>query len=228
MQTTVVEYKDAGCSVTVYDLYDTYHNTAPIDDQEDQEEEFGALATSIKPRRISTGTSTLHSSTSAGTQTNALQSETFSSGSNLITPQGSGSPPPKPTGLKTHDTSEAQMERLCKLDSMVDNLFVMERAVVQNAYHIKHCQYRGLKDLYLMPQTDGGMFERSSSLNMGPSVSRLWAYECALTRGLAVTCMTWNPADQDILAVGYSQNAFAATGKGVILYLMGFVNALPH
>ena len=39
MQTTTVEYKDQGCSVTAYDLYDTYHGTQ-IKKDEDQEEEF--------------------------------------------------------------------------------------------------------------------------------------------------------------------------------------------
>ncbi|XP_034091989.1 WD repeat-containing protein 78 isoform X3 [Gymnodraco acuticeps] len=47
-------------------------------------------------------------------------------------------------------------------------------------------------------QSDGG--EGSSS---SPTLERLWAFSCELTRGHNITCMAWNKDNQDILAVGY-------------------------
>ena len=46
-----------------------------------------------------------------------------------------------------------------------------------------------------------------------PYVALLWRFECAETRGRSVTCMGWNPKDNDLLAVGYG--AFNGTDPGV-------------
>ena len=87
--------------------------------------------------------------------------------------------------------------------------------------YLKHKTFisRGLENLQLLPPSlrpeDEDLDPDSLDMGaLGPSIFRLWAYECPLTRGYAVTCMKWNETEQDILAVGYSQNAFASTGKG--------------
>ncbi|KAI4793720.1 hypothetical protein KUCAC02_032536 [Chaenocephalus aceratus] len=83
----------------------------------------------------------------------------------------------------------------------------MERIVLTNVFQPRLAAYRQLPiledpDSTVKPgieeQSDGG--EGSSS---SPTLERLWAFSCELTRGHNITCMAWNKDNQDILAVGY-------------------------
>lgn len=63
-----------------------------------------------------------------------------------------------------------------------------------------------------------------------PEMEKLWTYRCDLTRGRNVSCMAWNQANQDLLAVGYGQFEFsvpnpadttgpdASSAEGLVLF----------
>ena len=52
------------------------------------------------------------------------------------------------------------------MESMVNNLFVMERAVVQNAFHLKHCQYRKLDPLQLLAPSLRARYEDEDEVKL--------------------------------------------------------------
>lgn len=49
-------------------------------------------------------------------------------------------------------------------------------------------------------------------------LERLWSYYCPLTKGRNVSCMVWNKANQDLLAVSYGQFDFADQRDGLIAF----------
>lgn len=46
-----------------------------------------------------------------------------------------------------------------------------------------------------------------------PRMEHLWEWSCALTAGKNVSCMAWNKANPDLLAVGYGSNSFASASN---------------
>lgn len=226
MQTTNVAQHDIGVSATTYDMFDTYKAAkVAAETEEETEEEFGMV--SATHTRVS-GTNDSSSAGSTAMDQSAIDgnSRVINASvddlakSNLITPQitpqSSGSPPPSVNGNESTISlkNAAEMDRLSNLDSMKENLFIMERIVVQNVYHPKQYVYRGIDIKFGYGIQELSELMESNSLKITPNISRLWAYDCASTRGLAVTCLTWNKCNQDILAIGYNENN--GKGKGLV------------
>lgn len=234
MQTNPVLTVDEGCMATNWDLYDTYNTTEEVEEGDEVEDDLMTFTTTnpnnkaLSLKTSSVGSfdtaSRISQSVSAANMTASYLSESslLSAGSGLHEESDSGSILGRAGSAV--DTSYLQMEKLMKLDSFKENLFIMERTVVQNQYHTRQAAYRGFSDLKLfsvvdkvLSQEEGeGEKEENEIQPIGPNMSRLWSYECSLTRGMTATCMVWNKVNHDLLAVGYSKNGFTENGKGLI------------
>ena len=218
MQTTPVETIDQACMATNWDLYDTYNKSEEIAECEDGDEDIMLYATdTTKKVGSSKSTSTnvttsILSQTATGNLSSSVMSESsiFSTSSVAVEESEEGSV------TAAVDVTAVQMEKLMKLDSFNDNLFIMERTVVQNQYHSRQAAYRGLSDLKLFYAVDNLLTVEEETQPIGPNISRLWSYECSYTRGMSATCMVWNKDNHDLLAIGYSKNGFAENGKGLV------------
>ena len=82
-----------------------------------------------------------------------------------------------------------------------DALMAAERIVIQNLYHQKQLQYRDTN-----PKPEDANAE---SKGRGAKLEELFKFECDLTKGRTVTCMSWNKFNPDLLAVGYGQFEFS-------------------
>ncbi|KAJ4938435.1 hypothetical protein JOQ06_003054 [Pogonophryne albipinna] len=103
--------------------------------------------------------------------------------------------------------TEANSQLILLSETFEKSVLVMERIVLTNVFQPRLAAYRQLPiledpDSTVKPgiegQSDGGKGNSSS-----PTLERLWAFSCELTRGHNITCMAWNKDNQDILAVGY-------------------------
>eukprot|EP01135_Chromosphaera_perkinsii_P001570 Nk52_evm40s207 gene=Nk52_evmTU40s207 len=108
-------------------------------------------------------------------------------------------------------------------------LRVLENMVNQNSYHSSQAIYRDMLDLdeeYLEEGKEGdtedlqkdGTAKSVAVLEPTtlPALEMLWTYNCNLTRGRNVSCMTWNEKNPDILAVGYGQFEYTDQRDGLI------------
>ncbi|GMF18650.1 unnamed protein product [Phytophthora lilii] len=102
---------------------------------------------------------------------------------------------------------------------------IVERAVQQNVYHQQHVRYRDFPTLEAVepaseppnvvvpalgmgfPTTIGA--GRSDSTSNGTKsiqeLEELWAFRCELTQDRTVSCLAWNTANEDLLAVSYAR-----------------------
>ncbi|KAG3114599.1 hypothetical protein PI124_g6690 [Phytophthora idaei] len=103
---------------------------------------------------------------------------------------------------------------------------IVERAVQQNVYHEQHVRYRDYPMLetaetvteppnVIVPALDMGFpgsvgSGRSNSFSIGSKcieeLEKLWTFSCELTQNRTVSCLAWNTANEDLLAVSYARN----------------------
>ncbi|ETO84396.1 hypothetical protein F444_01672 [Phytophthora nicotianae P1976] len=103
---------------------------------------------------------------------------------------------------------------------------IVERAVQQNVYHEQHVRYRDFPMLeseepvtesrnVIVPALDMGFpgalgSGRSNSFSTGSKsieeLEKLWTFSCELTQNRTVSCLAWNTANEDLLAVSYARN----------------------
>ncbi|XP_071010746.1 dynein axonemal intermediate chain 4 [Oncorhynchus clarkii lewisi] len=105
------------------------------------------------------------------------------------------------------------------------DLFVMERIILENIYQPKLAAYRQLptlEDPDSVPKVVPTVVSRreESSLDeestLTPALERLWSFSCELTSGHNVSSMAWNKRNPDLLAVGYGQFDFKDQKSGLI------------
>ncbi|EQC42250.1 hypothetical protein SDRG_01084 [Saprolegnia diclina VS20] len=111
--------------------------------------------------------------------------------------------------------------------SALDKLLkVLERAVQQNVYHDRHLLYRNFPTLSIdarktTPSTPG-LAPPKSAVHAAPyepaELEKLWGFRCSLTDGRTVSCLAWNPVNDDLLAVSYGQFEAGDTTDGLVLF----------
>merc|ERR1719259_517232 len=88
-----------------------------------------------------------------------------------------------------------QWQLLSQNPSIVEKFLIMERIITENIYQPKLAVYRGLP-IYSDVSDDTGDSSTSHLLDIpnsiGPTKNRLWSFNCPLTMGKNVSCMTWN------------------------------------
>jgi len=109
-----------------------------------------------------------------------------------------------------------QWQLLSQNPSIVEKFLIMERIITENIYQPKLAVYRGLP-IYSDVSDDTGDSSTSHLLDIpnsiGPTINRLWSFNCPLTMGKNVSCMTWNKKNSNLLAVGYGSFNFVEQNK---------------
>ncbi|KAL3667671.1 hypothetical protein V7S43_007224 [Phytophthora oleae] len=94
---------------------------------------------------------------------------------------------------------------------------IVERAVQQNVYHQQHVRYRDFPTLevveapepssLLVPALGMGFPTTigAGRLESKQELEQLWAFRCELTKDRTVSCLAWNTANEDLLAVSYAR-----------------------
>ena len=82
--------------------------------------------------------------------------------------------------------------------------------VAQNVFHPKHLAYRNI--------AQRGNKRIDMTLGAPPDLPALWGFECEASAGRNISCMEWNPAQNDLLAVGYGEFDFSKQRDGLILF----------
>ncbi|KAM9003561.1 WD repeat-containing protein 78 isoform X3 [Sarcophilus harrisii] len=137
---------------------------------------------------------------------------------------------------KIHEEEEDRSELILKSDRFQENLFFMERVLMENIFQPKLAAYRQLpilgkeveeEDSYQQVQKiklieedeDVDIIEgenvEASEEPIPPNLERLWSFSCDLTKGHNVSSMAWNKANPDLLAVGYGHFGFREQKRGL-------------
>uniref|UniRef100_A0A8C5T0V9 Dynein axonemal intermediate chain 4 n=1 Tax=Laticauda laticaudata TaxID=8630 RepID=A0A8C5T0V9_LATLA len=111
---------------------------------------------------------------------------------------------------RIQEETEDQSEMIFKSDKFNQDLFYMERVLMENIFQSKLAAYRQLP--ILIEEAEGEQSSMKSSLLLEFA---LWSYGCSLTKGNNVSCMAWNKLNADLLAVGYGQFRFQEQKKGL-------------
>nr|XP_046156188.1 dynein axonemal intermediate chain 4 isoform X1 [Oncorhynchus gorbuscha] len=120
---------------------------------------------------------------------------------------------------------EPDPELILQSEKFQQDLFVMERIILENIYQPKLAAYRQLptlEDPDSVPKVVPTVVSRreESSLDeestLTPALERLWSFSCELTSGHNVSSMAWNKRNPDLLAVGYGQFDFKDQKSGLI------------
>ena len=116
----------------------------------------------------------------------------------------------------TGDEEEDAAHQL-PLDTLPDiqeKTFIMEKALCMNTYQQRLAQFRRMT----ASQSDAEEppVERSQSVvAVAPHMMHLWSYRCPEVSGQGVTCVRWNAANPDLLAVTYGTLQFG-THPGLV------------
>ncbi|XP_051753182.1 dynein axonemal intermediate chain 4 isoform X2 [Ctenopharyngodon idella] len=108
---------------------------------------------------------------------------------------------------------EPDLELILQSDKLKQDLAVMEKVVLANIFQPKLAAYRQLP---IIEDPDCVRMAMGSENSLSPFLEHLWAFECELTMGRNVSCMTWNKKNPDLLAVGYGQLDFKDQKSGLV------------
>ncbi|XP_047395691.1 dynein axonemal intermediate chain 4 isoform X1 [Sciurus carolinensis] len=138
---------------------------------------------------------------------------------------------------KIHDDEEDHSDAILKSDKFHQDLFFMERVLMENIFQPKLAAYRQLPILReLEPEepkdvSEGEKLEEleeevkkeeeeeveidAEQATIPANLERLWSFSCDLTKGLNVSSLAWNKANPDLLAVGYGHFGFREQKRGL-------------
>ncbi|KAM9107351.1 dynein axonemal intermediate chain 4 isoform 2-T2 [Megaptera novaeangliae] len=137
---------------------------------------------------------------------------------------------------KVHDEEEDNSEAVFKSDKFQQDLFFMERVIMENIFQPKLAAYRQLpvlkepepeepEDFLVgekLEEVEEAKKEEEEEIEIGSKQStipanleRLWSFSCDLTKGLNVSSLAWNKTNPDLLAVGYGHFGFKEQKRGL-------------
>uniref|UniRef100_A0A8C7E8I7 Dynein axonemal intermediate chain 4 n=1 Tax=Nothoprocta perdicaria TaxID=30464 RepID=A0A8C7E8I7_NOTPE len=130
---------------------------------------------------------------------------------------------------KIHEEREDHSEAILKSDKFQQDLFFMERILMENVFQPKLAVYRQLpeeheqeeqeeeehKDVFIAPSVLSNLNKAPEEF-VPPSLELLWSYTCDLTSGRSVSSMAWNKLNPDLLAVGYGEFDFKEQKNGLV------------
>ncbi|XP_078576118.1 dynein axonemal intermediate chain 4-like isoform X1 [Branchiostoma floridae x Branchiostoma japonicum] len=219
VQADKVELIDTGINASEWDMHDTYQDLAAKDKEKSGEGDADQDLTISRPtsrkadlEEVSVEGSMRQGSALSGQSGRESRASMMGSSVQVSQFEMAETPapqaPPETDGTVMDDADHP----ILKTESLQHDLFVMERVVVQNIFQPKQAAYRGMDELTDVdrevpedpPPTAGSV----SITQMGPNLERLWIYHCELTDGRNVSCLSWNKANPDLIAVGYGQFGF--------------------
>ncbi|KAK1164200.1 WD repeat-containing protein 78 [Acipenser oxyrinchus oxyrinchus] len=200
VQCEKIDVADAGVMATTWDMYDTFHSAEvePMDFHIAEKSSQSASFISSGPER----TMSRMSSTSMTSQSSSV----VDFDSVIIS--------------KIPKAEEIDPERILRSDNFQQDLFVMERIILENIFQPKLAAYRQLpilteSDCY--PGEEGVVKKGNADVEtIAPTLHRLWAFTCELTTGRNVSSMAWNKKHVDLLAVGYGKFDFQEQKEGLV------------
>ncbi|XP_076718433.1 dynein axonemal intermediate chain 4 isoform X1 [Callospermophilus lateralis] len=134
---------------------------------------------------------------------------------------------------KIHDDEEDHADAILKSDKFRQDLFFMERVLMENIFQPKLAAYRQLPILKeLEPEEPKEVLEGEKLEEVEEEVKeeeeeieeivgepanleRLWSFSCDLTKGLNISSLAWNKTNTDLLAVGYGHFGFREQKRGL-------------
>uniref|UniRef100_A0A8C4PK86 Dynein axonemal intermediate chain 4 n=1 Tax=Equus asinus TaxID=9793 RepID=A0A8C4PK86_EQUAS len=138
---------------------------------------------------------------------------------------------------RIHDDEEDRSEAILKSDKFHQDLFFMERVLMENIFQPKLAAYRQLPVLKEPEPEEPKEFlqgkkveeveeevkkeeeeeiEISTEQSTIPAnLERLWSFSCDLTKGLNVSSLAWNKINSDLLVVGYGHFGFKEQKRGL-------------
>ncbi|XP_063143762.1 dynein axonemal intermediate chain 4 isoform X4 [Rattus norvegicus] len=143
---------------------------------------------------------------------------------------------------KSHEDEEDNSEKILKSDKLHQDLFYMERVLMENVFQPKLAAYRQLpiykelepgqpeEDLQVVNKVTEDEVKKDEEEEMETeleieitteqstipaNLERLWSFSCDLTKGLNVSSLSWNKANSDLLAVGYGNFGFKEQKRGM-------------
>ncbi|XP_055978177.1 dynein axonemal intermediate chain 4 [Sorex fumeus] len=126
------------------------------------------------------------------------------------------------------------IDAILKSDKFQQNLFFMERVLMENIFQPKLAAYRqlpvfkerepgepdkflGIENVEQIPEEakkeEDEEIQREQTIPA--NLERLWSFSCDLTKGLNVSSLAWNKTNPDLLAVGYGHFGFKEQKKGL-------------
>lgn len=145
---------------------------------------------------------------------------------------------------KVHEDEEDHSEAILKSEKLQQDLFFMERVLMENVFQQKLAAYRQLpvlkerepgeleevKEEENLEETEEESKEDEEEMEtdleleleiateqstIPANLERLWSFACDLTKGLNVSSLAWNKANPDLLAVGYGNFGFKEQKRGM-------------
>ncbi|XP_004841550.1 WD repeat-containing protein 78 isoform X1 [Heterocephalus glaber] len=138
---------------------------------------------------------------------------------------------------KVHEDEEDHADAILKSDKFLQDLFFMERVIMENIFQPKLAAYRQLPVLkepepeepkeFLEGEKVGEVEEEvkkeeeeeieinAEQSTIPANLERLWSFSCDLTKGLNVSSLAWNKINPDLLAVGYGHFGFKEQKRGL-------------
>ncbi|KAL1776590.1 WD repeat-containing protein 78 [Sigmodon hispidus] len=144
---------------------------------------------------------------------------------------------------KVHEDEENHSEAILKSEKLHQDLFFMERVLMENVFQPKLAAYRQLpvlkepepeepeevleeeeleeseeeikKEEEEETETELELEITTEQSTIPANLERLWSFTCDLTKGLNVSSLAWNKANPDLLAVGYGNFGFKEQKKGM-------------
>ncbi|XP_064626087.1 dynein axonemal intermediate chain 4-like isoform X1 [Lineus longissimus] len=215
VQTTKINYNDVGSTATLWDMFDTYEaiREAERKAKEALEEAEEAAALDAEKTDEAKADGDAEKTDAAKPNARGLESRgTMMSDTDSVFAS-------KESGVASVPDAQTRNDDLIlKSDALLRDLFIMERVVNLNTYQPKQASYRGFEiiediDKVKDEETKPGQIVVT---DMGPNLDRLWSYQCPLTKGRNISCMSWNKVNPDLIAVGYGQFEFTGQKSGIV------------
>uniref|UniRef100_A0A669PGP3 Dynein axonemal intermediate chain 4 n=1 Tax=Phasianus colchicus TaxID=9054 RepID=A0A669PGP3_PHACC len=136
---------------------------------------------------------------------------------------------------RVHEEEKCHTEATLRSENFQQNLFFMERILMENIFQHKLAAYRQfpvlteaeqeehdkknmdkkeqkemLSDPSILPELN-----KTSDEMVPPSLEQLWSYRCDLTHQHNVSSMAWSKVNLDLLAVGYGAFDFKEQKEGL-------------
>ncbi|KAM9326967.1 dynein axonemal intermediate chain 4 [Gastrophryne carolinensis] len=188
--------EDAGVMASVWDLYDSFNSP-----EETQAKVMPEPVTLSRSESVASNKSSMSRRTLSVASMD--RGDLFSS---TITDLD------KLSVSRIPDEVEPDADEILKSEKFLQDLFIMERVVVENIYQPKLAAYRQLPVIIDPESTDNA--EVISEVT-SPSLDRLWSFICDITKGHNVSSLSWNKKNMDLLAVGHGQFGFKEQKRGL-------------
>ncbi|XP_037682886.1 dynein intermediate chain 4, axonemal isoform X1 [Choloepus didactylus] len=208
--------EDKGIMSTSWDMYDTYNalelSSSPVKQSVVESSNKGSIPAKERDQRLP-GSTTEKSS----------EASSLMDIENVIM-------------SKIREAEEDHSDAILKSDKFHQDLFFMERVLMENIFQPKLAAYRQLPVLKepepeepedilegeKLTEVEEEKKEEDEEIEIGveqstipANLERLWSFTCDLTKGLNVSSLTWNKTNPDLLAVGYGYFGFKEQKRGL-------------